>query len=780
MVDDNSLNQGASPLDAEQNNQPLAGGLGDGVVPPPQPAAVPVPPAQPAPAAPVMPPAAPVPPPVTPVEPVAPPAPVVPPVSEVPTELNIENGQPAEAAPVVPAPGKAKKAKGPNRFMFALIGLVVLVLAILVSGMFLFLSSGSETNPLLQALGVQTASVTAFLYLAGIMVLGLLSLVSFIGIIIGIFKFMNSKKEDKKRKKKGLFLFLFSILGFALFTVGLVFLSSQLGKLDPGEVEPTSLIITVPEETTGLTSPVEVLFDASALPVDESVYKIISYKWDFDDGETSTGPTVSHTYKQKSANGIYEVTLTVSYQDANDPSGEIMEDEYTHVVAIDNERVFASFSADVEEGPAPLTVEFDASESLDPDGEIVLYEWDFDEDGEYDEEGDLVTHVFEKDGTHNVVLRVTDNNGQYATEEMIITVKGGDIIKPAIQNFPEDEILTPDRAYQFDASETTSDDGDIVSYSWNFGDGDTADGRKVTHAFDTEGVYTVTLELEDSDGNELVHERDYTVSSSPTGLFPKIVTVPEANLGGDLHGVAPLRVNFDGGASTGADLVDFEWDFDGDGTFDASGKQVENVYTEHGDFIVTLEVTSVDGKSAVTQFNVFVESAGLQAKVTANPKSGEVPLDITFDASGTRVPDGMDVVSFTWDFGDGTPLLQEGAHVTHRYSKIGTFDVTVKAITSENEFSEKSITVNVNAIPLNACYEMSRQVGHAPLTVEFDPKCSQGTVQEYTWSFGENNVSTERKPKFTFDEVGTYEVELEVLDADNNVSTYVDTVIVNQ
>jgi PKD repeat protein len=43
-------------------------------------------------------------------------------------------------------------------------------------------------------------------------------------------------------------------------------------------------------------------------------------------------------------------------------------------------------------------------------------------------------------------------------------------------------------------------DGDISSYSWNFGDGGTADGMNVTHSFTSEGLYTVALTVTDDTG----------------------------------------------------------------------------------------------------------------------------------------------------------------------------------------------------------------------------------------------------------------------------------------
>ncbi len=67
-------------------------------------------------------------------------------------------------------------------------------------------------------------------------------------------------------------------------------------------------------------------------------------------------------------------------------------------------------------------VRFDASESFDPDGQIVKYEWDFESDGTIDAQGIIVEHVFGQAGTFTVTLTVTDNDGETGTARKTITV----------------------------------------------------------------------------------------------------------------------------------------------------------------------------------------------------------------------------------------------------------------------------------------------------------------------------------------------------------------------
>ena len=75
------------------------------------------------------------------------------------------------------------------------------------------------------------------------------------------------------------------------------------------------------------------------------------------------------------------------------------------------------------------TVYFSALGSKDPDGEIVLYEWDFDGDGIYDwnsTKNGTTTHIYKKPMAYNATLRVTDNEGAFTTDVYYVLIYSED------------------------------------------------------------------------------------------------------------------------------------------------------------------------------------------------------------------------------------------------------------------------------------------------------------------------------------------------------------------
>jgi len=159
--------------------------------------------------------------------------------------------------------------------------------------------------------------------------------------------------------------------------------------------------------------PLEITFDGSGSQGVES--SIVSYRWDFGDGATTETATAVHTFEEK---GFYNVVLTVT-----DAEGLIgAEAEVIHVL---NRIPHADFRISPFGAPRDYPVQFDASESYDPDGEIVSYLWDFG-DG-VTAEGMNVEHIFPRQQTEYLVtLTVVDDDGAVNNSVRTVVVLGCD------------------------------------------------------------------------------------------------------------------------------------------------------------------------------------------------------------------------------------------------------------------------------------------------------------------------------------------------------------------
>lgn len=148
--------------------------------------------------------------------------------------------------------------------------------------------------------------------------------------------------------------------------------------------------------------------------------EIETYRWDFDgDGEIDAegGPIQRIVFPSA---GTYEVSLTVVDNDGatNTTARE--------VVVVGDEPPVVNLEASPSEVSPGETVTLDPTDSSDPDGQIVTWEFDTDGDGTFDESYDSPTTLrigFEEPGTYEITLRVTDNDGLSATANVTVVVE---------------------------------------------------------------------------------------------------------------------------------------------------------------------------------------------------------------------------------------------------------------------------------------------------------------------------------------------------------------------
>jgi len=212
---------------------------------------------------------------------------------------------------------------------------------------------------------------------------------------------------------------------------------------------------------------------------------IVSYFWDFGDGTNTTGVTVDYSYTD---NGTYTVTLTITDDDG-------ATDTVNSTKTVLNGLPVALFTESAETVYTNETISFNASASSDPDGTIVNYFWDFG-DGT-NATGVTTSHSYADDGTYTVTLIVTDDDDAVDSIQATKTV----LNRPPVASFTENAtIVLAGEVIHFNASTSYDQDGSIVSYFWDFGDGTNGTGVAVDHSYADNGTYIVTLTITDDDG----------------------------------------------------------------------------------------------------------------------------------------------------------------------------------------------------------------------------------------------------------------------------------------
>lgn len=387
----------------------------------------------------------------------------------------------------------------------------------------------------------------------------------------------------------------------------------------------------------------------------------------------------------------------------------------------------ANFTANVTSGCAPLTVTFTDQSTGNP----TSWNWEFSNGTLSSVRNPVIT--FATPGTYSVRLVVQNATGIGQTERIdYITVNPS-----PVANFAANLTLAclPARIQFTDGS--TSAAGSIVSWDWDFGDGNTSTQQNPSHTYTSTGFYTVTLRVVSSTGCTAVRTRTSYIRVVGSITTDFSFTPPSTCR-------APFQVTFQN-QSNGPGNISYSWNFGNSTT--GTGPNPTATYTAPGTYNVTLNAVSDLGCTGSIQKTVTISSA--TTDFTA-PTDICLRTPTSFQNNSNPAP-----VSSTWTFGDGTSSGQ--INPTKTYLTPGTYNVRVI-----NQYAtcrdSATRTVTVGATPGVDFSANDSTFCQAPATVQFTDLTPSAV--SWQWDFGDGNGSTVQNPSHTYNTTGNYTVRL--------------------
>ena len=454
---------------------------------------------------------------------------------------------------------------------------------------------------------------------------------------------------------------------------------------------------------------------------------VVTYKWDFGDGSTSSMANPSHTFVLP---GSYTISIIVTTARGCTDTAIIK----GGIIA--GTKPDANFSGDPTDACANVPINFSDLST----GKVDKWFWQFGDSSTSIEQNPK--HEYQDTGYFTVKLIVL-NNGCADT----ILFNNYIHIKPPIAKF----LIANNCALPLQKVFTDQSIG-ADTWEWDFGDGTTSTISSTLHTYALTGNYTVKLK----------------VSNLTTGcISTSTQTVSVINeratfIASDYVICKNTVINFTPGNIDPVNIASYNWNFgDGTGILSDTGL-VTHIYKIAGTYSVTMIITDITGCKDTLVKPLYMQVDGPTAAFKPSTPGTCLNNTITFiDSSYT---DGVHAIQeWILDYGDGINETFSAPPFQHTYSAPGIFIVKLKVIDS-NGCADSLVKINALVISKPVAEFTAKDSVSCPQKQIVFANTSTGPTLTYLWDFGDGTTSTQLNPSHQYITEGLFSVSLAIKD----------------
>ncbi len=474
-----------------------------------------------------------------------------------------------------------------------------------------------------------------------------------------------------------------------------------------------------------------------------NVSDIATWLWNFGDGTpTSDLMNPTHTY---ASFGSYTVTLTVtSMNGCTNSTSKIL------TVAASPVAAFTANSA------CSGNVSYFTDQSYTVTGDaIVAWDWAFGDPNALNGTGTSNVqnpeYFYSVPGIYDVSLTVTSSSGCMATVIMPVEVIASPV---AAFSYITNACLNGTVTF---VDESTSALGSMNAWSWEFEPYYNSNLQNPVHTFPvTDSCYNVTLIVTDKRSCMDTIVREICIPAALEVAIDNSITCL-----GDTTAFSPVLIAPENGT-----LVSYSWNFDdlASGFYNTSTlSNPVHYFANIGTYLVSLTATDENNCQTTVYKNVEVKELPYPRFISV---SGS--CDSTIYLTDYSISNNSNIVTWIWDFGDGTSdtLHSAPGNTSHYYNTTGAFEITLTVINAVG--CSNSVTVTAINLPcITAGFTQLGNISCERQALTFEDHSFCGIpINDWTWYFGDGNSMryTDYQPTVShfYESDGVYDVSLVV------------------
>jgi gliding motility-associated-like protein len=462
---------------------------------------------------------------------------------------------------------------------------------------------------------------------------------------------------------------------------------------------------------------------------------IIQWNWNFGDAATSTQQNPTHTYP---APGSYFASLSVITD-----VGCVSDTAVQNVIL--SQLPIANFGMSTPRC-AGKVITFTDSSTVTGGSALAKWYWDFGD-------GSPVviatsnapqTHVYAVPGSYNVTLKVETTSG---CQSFVFTRPLMIYSDPTAAFSSGGGVCLPQGTATFTNNSTMPDGtGPLLTYLWNFGDGNTSTTVNPVHNYTTGGPFTVTLIATSNNGCiDTVAQVLSNIYAQPDAAFT--VDSVESCYGGTF--------NFtDQSTAANSTVTQWFWDF-GDATTSTLQNPTKQ-YAATGTYTVKLYINSAAGcRSDTATMDVTV----LQLPTVSFTNSSPVCEQSAVQFTSTSVPNAGSISQYNWTV-NGNATGGNNSVINYTPATAGSYTIALSVATDKGCTSQANSSLTVNPKPVSSFNlpNVCLPAGNASFTST--STVASGTITNYLWNFGNSQTATTQTATTIYTGTGPFNVSL--------------------
>ena len=348
---------------------------------------------------------------------------------------------------------------------------------------------------------------------------------------------------------------------------------------------------------------------------------------------------------------------------------------------------------------------------------------------------------YSSSGTYDYYVSVTDQAGYTVDSNTVSETVNSDPTVSASSN-----VSSADVNYPIEFSSSPSGGSGGYSYSWVLNGNQISTSQDFSYAFSSSGSYTLTVTMTDAVGVSSSATVSVTINPNPS------LTIASSQNPADVGNSVTFSSTLTGG--TGSDT--YLWTING--AEDSTASEFSYTFGSAGTYYVNVTVTDGDGHEAKYSLKETVNpDPDVSINVQHNPTDAGI-----WAVFASSVTGGTGPYNYSWSI-NGDDFYSSSVNYT--FPNAGTFPVTVTVTDANGNTASDTVDEVVNADPSVTIQASYTKVDQG-INDTFSASVTGGTSPfNYTWSLGSKILNYSAEFHMNFSAIGTYTLNLTVLDS---------------